>query len=171
MLFKRFHDPLHRVPAPALPCPKLVPGQERLTPEQEAYARQFAQERIAALLSTTASDEQLAEDLLAEAYRRAGHHPVPVRWFDPPRAFCLAYSARIGESVRESVVKSVRESVLTRIEARVRESVGKSVWAIVRESVSAYYDEAWHSFYRFFHEVFKKNELIYLALFNEMVSG
>lgn len=34
-----------------LPCPKIIRGQRKLTPEQEAYASQFARERIAAMSS------------------------------------------------------------------------------------------------------------------------
>ena len=55
------------------PCPRLVRGQQELTPEQEAYARQFARERIASLLSTEVIDEQEAED---QAKDRADVHGV-----------------------------------------------------------------------------------------------
>ncbi len=132
-----------------MPCPKIVRGQERLTPEQEAYARQFAQEHIASMLSTTAIDEAEAERHLREAYRVArSRPPAAIRWFDSPIAFIL-------DSVRASVWDSVRASV----------------GASVRASVGAYYNENWLAFYQFFHEVFEENKLIHLALFNEMVSG
>ena len=204
----------------ALSCPKIVRGQERLTPEQEEYARQFAQERIAAMLSTAAIDEKEAEEHLANAYRVAGLDPVPVRWFDSPIAFVNASVwasvwasvgasvwdsvgasvrasvgasvwdsvwasvrasvgasvwASVGASVWDSVGASVRDSVRDSVGASVwdsvGDSVGASVWDSVGASVWAYYDKNWHSFYHFFHEVFEENNLIHLALFNEMVSG
>jgi hypothetical protein len=73
------------------PCPKIVRGQQQLTPEQEAYAREFARERLAAVLSTTAIDEQEAETYLRTAYRVAGEEPPAViRWFDSPLSFVQA---------------------------------------------------------------------------------
>lgn len=73
------------------PCPKIAWGQQQLTPEQAAYARQFAQERIAVLLSTEPIDEQEAEEHLREAYRViAEQPPATIRWFDSPLSFALA---------------------------------------------------------------------------------
>ncbi|HEY7419061.1 MAG TPA: hypothetical protein VH593_28020 [Ktedonobacteraceae bacterium] len=43
-----------------LPCLKIIREQKGLTPEQAAYARQFVQERIAAMLSTAAIDEKVS---------------------------------------------------------------------------------------------------------------
>ncbi len=191
-----------------LPCPRLKRGQDKLTPEQEAYAQQFAQERIASMLSTTTIDEREAERHLAEAYKVAGLEPPTFRWFDSPIAFVMAhFPASVGnsvwdsvrasvgnsvwdsvrasvgnsvwDSVRASVWDSVRDSVWDSVWASVwdsvRDSVGNSVWdsvwASVWDSVWAYYDENVHAFYRFFHEVLEANDLIHLALFNEMVSG
>ncbi len=145
----------------ALPCAKITKGQERLTPDQIEYARQFAQKRIASMLATTAVDEREAERHLSEAYRVAGLEPPKrFRWFDSPIAFCMAH---FGDSVRDSVRDSVWDSVWD----SVRVSVRDSVW----DSVRAYLDENWLAFYRFFCEVFEYNKLIHLALFNEMVGG
>jgi hypothetical protein len=94
-----------------LPCPKIKRGQERLTPEQEAYARQFAQERIAAMLSTAAIDEAEAEKHLRAAYRVAGLEPVPVRWFDSPIAFVEAHFSPVGDTVRDTVRATVGATV------------------------------------------------------------
>jgi hypothetical protein len=193
-------------------CPRIIKGQEKLTPEQEDYARQFAQERIAAMLSTSAIDENLAEEHLRAAYKVAGLELPKVRWFDSPISFVRAsVRASVGASVRDSVRASVGASVRASVGASVRDSVGASVrasvgasvwdsvWASVRDSVGAsvrdsvgasvrdsvwasvrasvwdsvraYLDENWHSFYRFFHETFSQNNLIHLALFNEMVGG
>src|SRR5882724_11546927 len=68
----------------ALPCPKIEPGQEQLTLEQEAYVYQFAAERIAAQLSCAPIDEQEAEDHLCRAYRVAGLEPPCMNWVDSP---------------------------------------------------------------------------------------
>ncbi len=151
-------------------CPKIVPGQERLSPKQEAYARQFAQERVAAMLSTAAIDEREAEDHLRAAYTVAGLEPPrSIRWFESPIDFVMACVHRA--SVWDSVWDSVRASVGASVGASVWDSVRASVGASVRDSVGAYYDENWLAFYQFFHEVFEENKLIHLALFNEMVSG
>jgi hypothetical protein len=73
------------------PCPRIVRGQQYLTPEQAAYAREFARERVAAMLSTAAISEQEAEVHLREVYRVAGMKPpITIRWFDSPLSFVLA---------------------------------------------------------------------------------
>jgi uncharacterized membrane protein YcjF (UPF0283 family) len=68
------------------PCPNIVRGQKKLTLEQEAYARQFAQERATAMLEPEV-DELAAEDHLRRAYQVAGLAPPRIRWFDSPLAF------------------------------------------------------------------------------------
>ena len=120
---------------------RLKLGQMQLTPDQEAYVRQFAQERIASMLSTTAIDEHEAEAHLSKAYEVAGL-PPPQRfvWFDSPLGFVLAHFV-------------------------------PSVWDSVSASVRGYLDANWLAFYRFFHETFAENQLIHLALFNESVCG
>jgi hypothetical protein len=75
-----------------LPCPKIVREQQELTPEQYAYARHFAQEREAFLLSTTVIDEAEAEMHLRQVYDIVGLRPPQVRWFDSPMAFLLAFT-------------------------------------------------------------------------------
>ncbi|MBV9228138.1 MAG: hypothetical protein JOZ18_02405 [Chloroflexi bacterium] len=75
-----------------LPCPKIVRGQQQLTEEQEAYAREFARERIAAMLSTTPIDEREAEAHLRAAYRAdRWEPPATIRWFDSPHSFVQEY--------------------------------------------------------------------------------
>ncbi|GHO63754.1 hypothetical protein KSC_026460 [Ktedonobacter sp. SOSP1-52] len=71
------------------PCPNIVRGQKKLTREQEAYARQFAQERATAMLEPEV-DELAAEDHLRRAYQVAGLAPPRIRWFDSPLAFTQA---------------------------------------------------------------------------------
>ena len=74
------------------PCPKIVRGQQKLTPEQKAYARAFARERIAAMLSTAPIDEQDVEAQVRQVYSAAGVKPPrTIRWFDSPRSFIQAY--------------------------------------------------------------------------------
>ncbi|MBO0792339.1 MAG: hypothetical protein J2P36_15525 [Ktedonobacteraceae bacterium] len=81
------------------PCLKIVRGQQQLTEEQEAYARQFARERLAAMLSTAARSKQEVEAHLQQTYRAAGEvPPETIRWFDSPLSFVQAgvpYYARL----------------------------------------------------------------------------
>ncbi|HEU5367424.1 MAG TPA: hypothetical protein VFU69_03130 [Ktedonobacterales bacterium] len=64
---------------------RLHPGQPHLTPEQEAEAHRFADERIQAQLSTEPVDESSAEALLRQAYQVAGlAAPCRIDWVDGP---------------------------------------------------------------------------------------
>jgi hypothetical protein len=74
-----------------LPCPKIVRRQQQLTPEQEAYAHEFARERLASLLSPVPIDEQEAEAHLRAHYRaaRMGSR-VTIRWFASPLSYVQA---------------------------------------------------------------------------------
>ena len=70
---------------------RIQPGQEALTPEQEAEARRFAQERIEAQLSTEPVDEPEAEQFLRQAYVVAGFPPPGhIRWRDRYQAISHA---------------------------------------------------------------------------------
>jgi hypothetical protein len=69
------------------PCPKIECGQEELTAEQRAYARQFAEARIAAMLSCAPIDETEAEEWLRQAHHVARLPPARIRWFDSPMPF------------------------------------------------------------------------------------
>jgi hypothetical protein len=88
---------MHASPKP----PRLTPGQQRLTPEQETWAREFTQERIAAMLSTAEIDEAEAEGHLRQMYQVQGMVPPErIRWFDSPLRFILADSPRwIGSNM------------------------------------------------------------------------
>jgi hypothetical protein len=82
-------------------CPPIEPGQEHLTPEQETFACQFAQERIAALLSTAPVDEAEAEELLKQALWVVGTTSAPrIRWFDSPLSFMMAQTKEDGSRIR-----------------------------------------------------------------------
>lgn len=135
------------------PCPKIVRGQQRLTPQQEEYARHFAQERIARMLAPTPIDEQKAEAHLREAYRVAGlRPPVTIRWFDSPIPFVVTcaqdmsvWEANVYDSMRdlrlcqdvsryESVGEGVWRGVSERVMFKVRESVVENVWYIVMDN-------------------------------------
>jgi hypothetical protein len=194
---------------------RIYKGQEKLTPEQEEYAQQFAQERINSMLSCTAIDEHEAEHHLQGAYRVAGLPAPHFLWFDSPIAFIVAHFPQVRAPVGDPVWAQVRDQVGAQVGApvwaqvwaqvgapvwaQVRAQVGDPVWAQVRAQVRApvwaqvraqvgdpvwapvgdpvwastlaYYDANWLAFYQFFHEVFADNDLIHLALFNEMVSG
>lgn len=66
--------PRHMPAEPEVPAAlRLQPGQETLTPEQEAEAGRFAQERIAAQLSTEPVDEPVAKAWLRQAYTAVQH--------------------------------------------------------------------------------------------------
>src|SRR5579862_9123473 len=83
---------------------QLQPGQQDLTPEQEAEARHFAEERIQAQLSTEPVDEQEAEALLCQAYQVAGLAPPQrIHWLDGPLQLVADLApASIWPSVRAS---------------------------------------------------------------------
>jgi hypothetical protein len=58
---KRGAQLMNEHPLRALPCPRIVYGQEQLTLEQEVYTRQFVQERIVTMLSCAPIDESEVE--------------------------------------------------------------------------------------------------------------
>jgi len=139
------------------PSFQLHPGQEELTPAQEAEARRFAQERIAAQLSTEPVDEPEAERLLRQAYGVAGLRPPQhILWLDGPLQLVVVRApqyeqanmeaivgasvydrvrARVRASVQGSVRKSVGVSTLANVRARAQASVHKSVHKSVGNSV------------------------------------
>ena len=140
-------EPLGSMP----PGPRIVRGQQRLTPQQEEYAGQFAQERIAGMLVPISINEQEAEVHLREAYRVAGFGPpVTIRWFDSPIPFVLACAqdksmwetkVDVRKSMRpllmrlwESVEKGVREGVQEAVAREIRDA-GESVWGRVMMAV------------------------------------
>src|SRR5215472_8475268 len=87
---------------PSRRCPKITRWQERLIPAQSCDARQFLEERLAAMLSTVVSDEVQAEADLRRAYEVVGMEPPPIRWFDSPLAFVRAHAASfLCESLTE----------------------------------------------------------------------
>jgi hypothetical protein len=146
------------------PTLRLQPGQEALTPAQEAEARRFADECIRTQLSTEPVDEPEAEALLRQAYAVAGlEPPKQIIWLNGPLQFGAVLGPesvwdhmwdsvegrlrasvedRVRESVDTSVDTSVRVSVWHRVLDRVRNSVGANARASVRASVR---DRVWES--------------------------
>jgi hypothetical protein len=140
---------------------RLQPGQEALTPEQEAEARRFAEVRIAAQLSTEPVNEPEAEALLKQAYQAAGlPPPQSIHSMDGPLALVATLASPDGSasveadgwerawengwvhewgSVDEGLGERVWESVLGRVEERVADSGWERVWGSgcdnVRDSV------------------------------------
>jgi hypothetical protein len=102
------------------PCPNIVRGQKKLTPEQEAYARQFAQQRATTMLEPKV-DEQAAEDHLRRAYQVAGLAPPRIRWFDSPLAFNQARElASKTEQAQDQEAKELwddMQACITRLQA------------------------------------------------------
>jgi hypothetical protein len=125
----------------------LQPGQQELTPAQEAEARRFAEECIQAQLSTEPVNEQEAEALLHQAYAIAGRAPpARIHWLDGPlQLVAVLAPSSVEARVRDSVEARVRDSVWDSVEASVgvsvRDSVGNSVldsvWASLGVDVGA----------------------------------
>lgn len=78
---------------PQQPCPKIVPGQQKLMQEQEQYILHASEAQGKAMLSCEPVDEAQAEAHLHDAYRVARLEPPLVRWFDSPASFALAYAS------------------------------------------------------------------------------
>ena len=104
---------------------RLQPGQQALTPAQEAEARRFAEECIQAQLSTEPVDEQETEAFLYQAYQVAKREPPKqIIWLDGPLPFVAVTGPK---GVEDSVWASVRDSVEVRVEGSVLTSVWSSV--------------------------------------------
>lgn len=119
-----------------LPCPKIGRRQGRLTPEQEAYARQFVVECTAAVLSTGDIDEPLAEEHLRNAYRVAGLEPPAVKWFDSSGDFQWALMDDIvrdeqGVRSRHSMGEDMRPTLCSHMIKRVKASIEEKLWNYV----------------------------------------
>lgn len=120
------------------PCPKLVRGQQELTPEQDAYARHFAQEREAIMLSTTAIDEAEAEMHLRQVYDIAGLKPPQVYWLDSPMAFLLAFTPpKTWEGLSSEQYSWLSGGEWKKMRARLGASVDNRVWTTLEDSLGA----------------------------------
>jgi hypothetical protein len=131
---------------PIDPALRLQPGQEALTPAQEAEAKRFAAERIAAQLATEPVDEWEAEALLKQAYVMGGLLPPQhVYWVDGPLQLvqlvaALAPQSRQADaarSVEAPWVRSVADSAVARLPGRMPASVRKSVWNAMYETIQS----------------------------------
>ncbi|MBV9258498.1 MAG: hypothetical protein JO215_10810 [Ktedonobacteraceae bacterium] len=117
---------------------RLQPGQQELTPEQEAEARCFAAERIAAQLSTEPVDERDAEAFLRQAYDVAGRAaPQQMHWLGGP----LQLVEEAPQYLRDNPGNHLRVSVRTSLWNNVRANVERSLWehacTIVEANVGA----------------------------------
>lgn len=108
-------------------CPKLKAGQERLTPKQEAYAHQLAQERQAALRSCEPIDERKAEDYVCHIYRVANLQAPPIRWCSSPIEFVQNILLQVQEEQKEQKAFD-RDALLNDGWARVFAEGGDDVW-------------------------------------------
>lgn len=129
---------------------RLQPGQQSLTPEQEAEARLFAAERIQEQLSTEPVDEQEAEELLKQAYQVVGLAPPSTTlWLDGPLQLIaalevLSLKESLGASVWANVMEGARASGEISLDARLRARIGASLGASLIRSVWAnIMDEVW----------------------------
>ena len=191
---------------------RIQPGQQALTPAQEAEARRCAEEYIRRQLSTEPVDEQEAEAFLRQAYQVAGlDSPERIQWLGGPLSFVEVLASpsardrigdsvwasigtslrdRIGDSVGVGIEANVQASLRGRIRVDIRDSVVNSVrfrfrassswtrglWtpmevARVEASIWAYEHASWLAAASFFDTYLAPNDLVYLARFNQMVSG
>ena len=128
--------------------------QTELTPEQLEEAKKYAQEKIQKYLSCKHEPKKVIETYVVNAYKVAGlTPPKKIRWFKSP------------DSVRTSAGASVGDSVS--LWASMRDSVGASMWASMR----AYFDADEWSYLGFYHKYFKQNNIIWMQLLSENVSG
>ncbi len=116
---------------------RLQPGQEALTPEQEAEAERFAQARMAAQLATSPVEKQEAERLLRQAYAVAGlPPPLRLHWLDGPLQYV---GAMAPQSLREIIRTSTGASVAANVQASVEAGVGNRISHRLRNSIEASY--------------------------------
>jgi hypothetical protein len=115
---------------------RLQPGQQRLTPEQEAEAMRFATEQIEAQLSTGPVVESEAEEWLRHAYQVAGlEPPAQILWLDGPlHLVSLFLPSSVTDNVWASVRKRVGENICGSVGDDVAEQVVASTWASVGNS-------------------------------------
>jgi hypothetical protein len=133
--------------APMDPALRLQPGQQTLTPAQQAEAKRFAEAYLQAQLSTEPVDEPAAEGLLRHVYQIAGlAPPTRIHWLDGPLEWVAVKPPGIlwdslgdqaldsmGEHWWASVGASLEASVLACMQASVRVSVWEHVWEHVWE--------------------------------------
>jgi hypothetical protein len=159
---------------PIDPAHRLSPGQEALTPVQEAEMRRFTDAYIHTQLSTEPVDERAAQALMERAYALAElDAPAAIEWLDGPVQLVerLFSSSDRGEpqvsawphlqeelagSMFDSVGaemdaagQQVETAVLDRIEARVRMGAGVPILARLRDAVhkgapDAPQSDLWH---------------------------
>jgi hypothetical protein len=122
---------------------RLRPGQEALTPAQEAEARRFVAERVRAQLSTEPVDEQEAERWLRQSYEAAGlEPPKTIIWLDGPLqllSFPPEVAPTVWLGVGGQVGGQVGSQVWYQVEAQVREQVRRQVWEQVWNQVGGVY--------------------------------
>jgi hypothetical protein len=173
------------------PALQLRPEQLALTPAQEAEAGRFADEFIHRQLSTEPVDERQAEAFLCQAYAVAGLAPPQrIQWLDGPLQLLTTLAplsrwgslwdsfeadASVGGNIGGRARASIRASIWDRVEERVWFRVGAGIRASVGrragDGVRAYENAAWLAFCSFFDAYLAPNDLVYLAHFNELVSG
>jgi hypothetical protein len=146
---------------------RLHPGQQKLTPEQEAEAQHFAEARIEAQLSTEPVDEPEAERLLRHVYAVAQLPPPEhICWLDGPlqlqtvmplsKRFDLIGANvwdRVWDLTKAMVEGSIRTSVGTSVGERVEASAIDCVWERVEERVSELLDQSIQDSFGPGHEV------------------
>src|ERR1051326_4095066 len=112
---------------------RIQPGQEALTPEQEAEVKRFAEARIEAQLSTESVDESEAEQLLRQAYAVASLPlPTHIHWLDGPlQAVAALAPPSLEASTRTIVEASLGGSFGTSIQTSLWANLKASLWASI----------------------------------------
>src|SRR5579862_1755618 len=134
------------------PALRLQPGQQKLTPAQEAEARRFAEECIQQQLSTEPVDEQEAEAWLRQAYQVAGLAlPARIQWFDGPLQLVAEVASehrwrvdvedQVRDRVQQHLLESIRASLWDSVRKRIEDRIEHRVWAGVGASIEASLDD------------------------------
>lgn len=87
--------------------------------------------------------------------------------------------ALVEKHVQDSVWRAIWDQARDGGRPREEDSIWDSEWDDVRNrvqfsiraSVRAYYDQSWHSIFRFFHEAVEPNDLVHMAYLNVLASG
>jgi hypothetical protein len=120
------------------PAFRLHPGQESLTPAQEAEARRFADGFIRRQLAAEPVDEQEAEAWLCQAYQAARLAPPQrIHWLDGPFQLGAVLPSDVGNLVLDDVESSLGADVRANLRASLRASVRASVWNPVWDCLRA----------------------------------
>lgn len=121
---------------------RLYPGQQVLTPAQEAEARRFFAERFQAQFSTERVDEQEVEALLQRSYQVVELPPPRIQWLnDPLQLVALTAPSSVWGQDQERLLMSLGGDFWRHMDATFRASGGASkvsvstIWPSLRNTL------------------------------------